>query len=120
MLIASESKTLTPWSSEGLDQCRVPLASSLLNIPESSSNIEPSSPLTPSLFPEYFPGTIHFPLHNENCKGNNYYICPMKHVIVYMYVIQWHEFFYFPRDVYKLGSLLWTCIHAHEYSEVHM
>ncbi len=28
----------------------------------------PSSPLTPSLFPNHLPPTIHFPLHNEPCE----------------------------------------------------
>ena len=27
-----------------------------------------SSPLTPSMFPDHLPPTIHFPLHNENCE----------------------------------------------------
>lgn len=66
----SEGKRLPsviPWSSEGLDQCHVPVASSLLNLPGLICSEQPSSPLTASLFPEYFSGTIHFPLHNENC-----------------------------------------------------
>lgn len=28
----------------------------------------PSSPLTPSIFPDHFPPTIHFPLPGEDCK----------------------------------------------------
>lgn len=45
---------------------------SSLNFPDSYPTIdngkEASPPLTPSLFPELFLPTIHFPLHDENCK----------------------------------------------------
>lgn len=69
------SVTNTPWSSEGLDQCQVPIASSLLNLPGMVGSTEPSPPLTPSLFLEYFSGTIHFPLHSESCESKKYWKC---------------------------------------------
>lgn len=59
----------SPLSAEGICQFHVPVASALLDLPPSfQSSRGPSAALTPSLFPEYFQPTIHFPLHNEKCK----------------------------------------------------
>ena len=48
------SNTLT--SSEGAEHRHEPVG------------VVPSSPLTPSLFPDHLPPTIHFPLRNKPCE----------------------------------------------------
>ena len=70
MLLSIDSISApSPWPTDDSFHFRVPVASSLLNLPPSCEGGERSSAaLTQSLFPEYFQPTIHFPLHNENCK----------------------------------------------------
>ena len=58
-------------TSDEFCNCHVPVASSLLHLPGIYQNgTGPSQALTPSLFPEYLGSTIHFPLHNEDCKSS--------------------------------------------------